>query len=77
LPRLGEGDALDPVDRIDLRVARVAELLDPFGDASAAGVVGGEGIKAGAVIAADQIAQMRLPSCVVGGTIAAGAELDL
>lgn len=30
VPRLGERDLLDPVDRIDLWIARVAIALDPF-----------------------------------------------
>src|SRR5205814_5741728 len=38
LPRLLEGDAVDPVDRIDLAVAGVAELLDPFPRAAGPGV---------------------------------------
>src|SRR5437867_1535847 len=40
--RLRERDALDPVDRIDLGVARVAVAADPFLDPAAAGVIGGE-----------------------------------
>src|SRR5437660_5982243 len=37
--RLRERDALDPVDRIDLGIARVAEPSDPFPNAAAAGIV--------------------------------------
>src|SRR6516162_11208722 len=40
--RFGEGDALDPVDRIDLRIARITIFRDPFLYASAASVVAGE-----------------------------------
>src|SRR5262245_63863212 len=39
---LRERDELDPVDRVDLRVARIAIALQPFLDAAAAGVVAGE-----------------------------------
>ena len=68
MPRLGEWDALDPIDGIDLRIARIAELLDPFGDTAAAGIIGGERQEIGAVIAVDQVAQMRLAELgVVGG----------
>ena len=41
--RLSEGDALDPVDRIDTRVARIAELFRPLLHAAASGVVSGTG----------------------------------
>lgn len=41
VPRLGGRDLLDPVDRIDLWIARVAIALDPF-DAVVAGIVAGE-----------------------------------
>ena len=34
---LGERDQLDPVDRVDLGIARVAITLDPFFDAASAG----------------------------------------
>ena len=79
LPRLGEGDALDPVDRVDLRIARVAELLHPVGDPAAAGVIGGERQEIGAVIAVDQLAEMRLAELGVVGGIGqlVGVELDL
>src|SRR6516162_6252102 len=38
----GEGDALDPVDRIDLRIAGIPIFRDPFLYPPAAGVVAGE-----------------------------------
>ncbi len=34
--------ALDPIDGVDVRVARVAEGLHPFGDATSASIVSGE-----------------------------------
>src|SRR5262249_57539714 len=40
--RLGKRDALDPVDGVDLRDARVAVLGDPLLDAPPAGVVSHE-----------------------------------
>src|SRR5882724_2873434 len=39
----GKRDALDPVDRIDLGIARIAERREPFPDAAPAGVVAGKG----------------------------------
>ena len=36
--RLGDRDALDPVDRVDLGIARVAVTLDPLFDAAAPGI---------------------------------------
>src|SRR5262245_15488225 len=47
---LGERNALDPVDRIDARVARVAVALDPFLHPAGAGVVAREGEDVGAAI---------------------------
>src|SRR6266481_6902163 len=40
--RLGERNALDPIDRIDLGVARIAVLGDPLLNPAAAGIVTGE-----------------------------------
>src|SRR5207237_6615408 len=40
---LGERNLLDPIDRVDLRIARIAVALDPFLEAAAPGIVGGEG----------------------------------
>src|SRR5207253_1551432 len=40
IARLHERNALDPVDRIDTWIARVAEALDPFLHSPAAGIVG-------------------------------------
>src|SRR5829696_4150408 len=40
--RLREWDALDPVDHIDVRLARIAVGIDPFLHVAAAGIVGGE-----------------------------------
>src|ERR1700681_956588 len=52
---LRKRDALDPVDRIDLGIARVAVTLDPFPDPAAAGVVAGECHDVGAVIGGDVV----------------------
>src|SRR5262245_55377248 len=41
--RLRKRNAFDPVDRIDLGIARIAVLLDPFTHATATGIVAGEG----------------------------------
>ena len=57
IARLGERDALDPVDRIDLRIARIAVGRDPLLHAAAAGIVAGESEDVGAVVAAEQIRQ--------------------
>src|SRR6185436_18626967 len=54
IPRLGERDLFDPVDRVDLGIARIAVTLDPFLDAAAAGIVAGKGQDVGAA------AQVRL-----------------
>ena len=40
--RLGDRDALDPVDRVDLGIARVTMIGHPFLDPAAAGIVSGE-----------------------------------
>ena len=45
VPRLGERDLLDPIDRVDLGIARIAVTLDPFLDAAAAGIVAGKGCR--------------------------------
>ena len=57
IARLRERDALDPVDRIDLRIARIAVLLDPFFRPPRAGIVGDEGQNIGAAPAGDVIAE--------------------
>src|SRR3954452_24668870 len=48
IPRLGERYLFDPIDRVDLGIARVAVTLDPFLDAAATGIVAGEGQDVGA-----------------------------
>ena len=48
--RLGERDVFDPVDRVDLGIARMAVTLDPLFDAAAAGIVSGEGPEVGAAV---------------------------
>ena len=59
IARLGDRDALDPVDRIDLRVARIAKGGNPQAHAAAPGIVAGEGEDVGAVIAGEQVRQFR------------------
>ena len=44
----GKRDQFDPVDRIDLGIARIAVTLDPFFDAAATGIVAGKGQDVGA-----------------------------
>jgi hypothetical protein len=55
---LGERDLLDPVDRVDLGIARIAVAVDPFLDAAAAGIVGREGHDVGAAIILEQAAEL-------------------
>src|SRR5215813_8210950 len=42
--RLGERDALDPVDRIDLGIERIAVRRNPLLDPAAARIVAGKGL---------------------------------
>ena len=69
LPGLGEGDALDPVDGIDLRIARVAEALNPFGNASSARIIGGKRQEIGATVTVDEVAQMCLAELGIVGPV--------
>src|SRR3546814_3689840 len=64
-----EGDALDPVDRIDSRVTRIAVMLDPVSRAAWPGVVGGQRQDVGAAELTQQLLEIRLaePGVVVGG----------
>src|SRR5947209_7490049 len=66
--RLGEGDELNPIDHVDLGVARVAMGLDPVEDAAAAGIIGREGHHIGAAEAVEELAEMLgAEGGVVGG----------
>ena len=67
--RLGEGDALDPVDHlVDVLAARIAIALDPFLGAARTGIVAGEGQHIGAVEAAELLAEeCRAERRVVAG----------
>jgi hypothetical protein len=56
--RLGEWNAFDPIDRIDLRIARVAVSGDPFLHAAAAGIVAGEGQDMGAAVVSIEVAEL-------------------
>ena len=42
IPRLGQWDALHPIDRVNFGIAWVAVLRHPFPDATAAGIVARE-----------------------------------
>src|SRR3546814_16825445 len=55
-----EGDALDPVDRIDSRVTRIAVMLDPVSRAAWPGVVGGQRQDVGAAELTQQLLEIRL-----------------
>jgi hypothetical protein len=55
----GEGDALDPVDGIDVRVARIAMLGDPLLNPSAPGIVPGKRQDIGARQASAKEADLR------------------
>src|SRR2546427_7099186 len=57
--RLGERDALDPIDRVDGRIARIAVALEPFLDPALAGVVGGERQDVGAAINLEKFPELR------------------
>src|SRR3546814_11119746 len=63
-----EGDALDPVDRIDSRVTRIAVMLDPVSRAAWPGVVGAQRQDVGAAELTQQLLEIRLaePGVVVG-----------
>src|SRR5207245_2352613 len=63
--RLGERDQLDPVDRVDLRVARIAVAINPLFHAAAAGVVGGKRHDVGAAIILEQAAKLGRAECGV------------
>ena len=52
---LGERNALDPVDRVDLGIARVAIPGDPVLDPSASGIVAGDRENVGAAIDCRQL----------------------
>src|SRR5262245_30496768 len=68
--RFGERDALDPVDRIDLWVARIAIFRDPFLHAPAPGIVAGEGEDVRAAIVDVEIAEFGRPQLHVVGLVA-------
>ena len=52
--RLGERDALDPIDRVDLGIARIAVLRHPLLDPAAARIVAGKGQDVGAAVVLEQ-----------------------
>src|SRR6266496_958806 len=58
VPRLGEGDLFDPVDRVDLGIARIAVTLDPFFDTAATGIVAGKRQDVGAAVVLEQPAEL-------------------
>ena len=55
--RFGKRNALDPVDRVDLGIARIAVGLDPVPHPAPAGVVAGKGHDVRALVFAQQRAQ--------------------
>src|SRR5439155_14719773 len=57
IARLGDRNALNPVDRIDAGVTRVAVSRDPLLHAAAASVVAGKGEDVGPVVTAKQVGQ--------------------
>ena len=57
IARFGEGDALDPVDRIDIGIARIAIFGDPFISPPPPGIIGGKGQYIGAAKARNIIAE--------------------
>ena len=57
VPGFRERNALDPVDWIDVRIARVTEARDPIADAALAGIVTCERQDVRTPIVSDQIAQ--------------------
>ena len=63
VPGLGERDQFDPVDGVDLGIARVAVTLDPLFDAAAPGIVGGKGHDVGAAVILDQAAEFGRAKC--------------
>ena len=68
--RLGEGDALDPVDHfVDRLAARIAEALDPFLRPARTGIIGREGQDIGAVEILDLLAEKAGPEGRVIGWI--------
>src|SRR5499427_1665749 len=73
--RFGERDALDPVDRIDLRVAGIAIFRDPLLHAPAPGIVTGEGEDMRAAIVGVEIAELGRPQLHVVGLVAEQALL--
>src|SRR5215468_4253825 len=56
--RLRERDALDPIDRIDVGIARIAETLDPVAHAATARIVAGERQDIRAAVIRDQVAKL-------------------
>src|SRR5215471_12258455 len=68
--RFGEWNPLDPVDRIDLRIAGVPIFRNPFLYASAAGVVAGEREEMRAAVIAVEIAELGRPQLHVVGLVA-------
>ena len=52
--RFGKWNALHPINRVDLGIARIAVLLHPFLNAASAGVIAGEAHDVGAAILPQQ-----------------------
>src|SRR5580704_807591 len=52
--RLGKGNALDPIDRVDLGIARITVLCDPLLNSAAARIITRKGQNEGAAIVLEQ-----------------------
>src|SRR5262249_20322462 len=55
---LRERNQLDPIDRIDLGIPRIAVAVDPFLQTAAAGIVGGKGHDVGAAEILEQTTEL-------------------
>ena len=58
IARFREGDAFNPVDRIDIGIAGIAVILDPLIGAVRPGIIGHQGKDIGAVILVDDLFEM-------------------
>ena len=74
---LRERNLLDPIDRVDLGVARIAVAVDPFFDAAAASIIGRKRHDVGTAIILDQPAKLGRPQgCVVDRIGLQPAEIE-
>jgi hypothetical protein len=74
LARLGDRNTLDPVDRIDFWIARIAVLRDPVPGPAAADIVGNERQNVGAAVEIEVVAELgRAELGIVGGIVGQAA----